>query len=159
MIAHYKMNVTSLSAISADIGTVNAGIVNGFVINGPTINAGPSGNVVIDASGISIPDGTSVSGYRLSLGGAEFWGVNAGSLYCSAGLFAYGQIGTDSNLFAQGNVMANGYTFNNGADSQNAGIGRPLIVASDGIVHGVGNGVNGTYNGFTFENGICTGHP
>ena len=49
----------------------------------------------------------------------------------SAGLFAYGQIGTDSNLFAQGQVMAGDYTFNNGADSQNASIGRPLVVASD----------------------------
>jgi hypothetical protein len=169
-----KLSVGNLSAISANLGTVNAGTLNavdinsavfnggnisGVNISGSSIFAGPGGNVVIDGGGISMPDGTSVSGYRLSLGGAQIWGVNSGGIYTSAGLFAYGQIGTDSNVFAQGDIMANGYRFNNGADSQNAGIGRPLVVAGDGIVHGVGNGVNGTYNGFTFENGICTGHP
>ena len=108
MIAHYHLSVTSLSAITADLGNVNAGNINGVEVHGSAIYAGPSDGIVIDGDGISIPDGTSVSGYRLSLGGAQFWGANDQSVYCSAGLFAYGNIGTDGDIFTQGDIFAQG---------------------------------------------------
>lgn len=120
MLTVNKLSVTSLSAISANIGNVTAGNISGInisgttitgstitgtTINGSTINAGPSNAIVINSAGIAVPDGTSVSGYRISMGGAQIWGANNNSMYCSAGFFAYGQIGTDSNVFMQGDLL------------------------------------------------------
>lgn len=52
-----KLNVTSLSAISANLGTITAGTISGITINGSTMNAG-GGAVTIDANGISLTAGS-----------------------------------------------------------------------------------------------------
>lgn len=171
-IAANRLSVIELSAISGNLGTVNAGTINGLNIygsrieggliiggemQGATIYAGPSNAITINANGVSIPDGTSVSGYRLSLGGAQIWGANAGSIYTSAGFFSYGGIGCDGDLFTQGALLVSGAMRWNGADSEGAGIGRPLVVASDGYIHGINNGLNGNYGGFVYANGIAVG--
>jgi len=51
-----KLTVTSLSAISANLGTINAGTINGIAINGSTITASCA---TMDANGFSLTAGGS----------------------------------------------------------------------------------------------------
>jgi hypothetical protein len=59
MIAHYKLDVTELSAITADLGTVNAGTIYGVNISGSVINAG-SGQVTLNDDGLTLSAGQGV---------------------------------------------------------------------------------------------------
>lgn len=156
-----KLSVTTLSAITANLGTVNAGTITGVTINGASINAGPSNAITINSSGITIPDGTSVSGYRIKMGDSSIWGgTGSAGIRTSGGLFANGNLGCDGTLFTQGQFTAATTIRWTGSDSQNAGIGNPLVIASDDFIHVATNGISGNFSGgtFTFENGICVGH-
>ena len=74
--------------------------------------------------------------------------MNSGSLYCSAGLFAYGQIGTDSNVFMQGDLILNHCAFRWEGPPQTTEPDLPMVwspgnkqayVRTDGITANVSN--------------------
>jgi hypothetical protein len=93
-----KLNVSSLSAISANLGTVNAGTINGVTINGVTISgstiyAGGANDVTLNGSGITINSGTGTAqalkwnnGASISSGGGGGMSLQTqGALYLYAG--------------------------------------------------------------------------
>jgi hypothetical protein len=68
-----KLNVTSLSAISANLGTVNAGTITGVTINGTTINGSTftGGQININSGAFQVDS----SGNVTSTGSANFNGT------------------------------------------------------------------------------------
>ena len=68
-----KLNVTSLSAISANLGTVNAGTITGVTINGTTINGSTftGGSININSGAFQVDS----SGNVTSTGSANFNGT------------------------------------------------------------------------------------
>lgn len=174
-----KMNVSTLSAISANLGTVTAGSITGV-----TITAGGSGgDVTLNSSGITIQSGIALSQKIKWSNGAAVYGasntlnLDSGDtviLRTSSSQWQFNQggsltahqngstIGVSSNRWDTLYVINLNFTgsfYWGGFDSQNAGIGYPMVISTDGIVHRATNGISGTYSGFSFENGICTGHP
>jgi hypothetical protein len=124
-----------------------------------------AGNITINGNGINVGTGNSFGGNRLTFGNVIMYS-NDGNTLSVAGQFEATIVSaTDLYTALNGTAHINdlevgGSNRWNGYDSQNAGIGRPLVIADDGVLHRATNGISGGYSGgtFTFENGICVGH-
>jgi hypothetical protein len=169
-----KLSVGTLSAITANIGNVTAGSISGTTIT--------AGDVTLNSSGISIAAGTGTNQQVKWANGANLYGNGAylglwgptyialdtpgGSVGLTNGSFwpatqiSLGQSGARwGNLYTVG-ADIDGSIHWGGQDFQGAGIGRVMVVAGDGVVHAVDNGVSGSFSSgtFTFENGVLTNH-
>jgi hypothetical protein len=87
MLTVNKLSVGTLSAISSDIGTINAGTITGITITGAyvggsVIQAGSGSEVTLDNSGITLVSGNNTANfYKFSSG--PFISANAGSMRLS----------------------------------------------------------------------------